>query len=77
MNERWKAILKGAKRSWTMLSAAAIAVVGALQTQIDALRKVFLENTEVVLISLAVVMALLRVKTDSSLADKGQPKDEP
>jgi hypothetical protein len=75
MNDKWKAMLKGAKRSWTIISASAVAVVGALQTQIDALRKVFVDNTEVVLISLAVVMALLRVRTDSSLADKG--KDGP
>lgn len=75
MDDKWKAILRGAKRSWTILSAALIAVVGALQTQIDALRKIFLNHTETVLISLAVVMALLRLRTDSSLHEKGKDRE--
>lgn len=75
MDDKWKAILRGAKRSWTILSAALIAVVGALQTQIDALRKIFLDHTETVLISLAVVMALLRLRTDSSLHEKGKDRE--
>lgn len=75
MSDQLKAILRGAKKSWTIISAALIAVVGALQTQIDALRKIFVDHTEFVLVGLAVVMALLRVRTDSSLADKG--KDQP
>lgn len=75
MDDKWKALLKGARRSWTILSAALVAIVGALQTQIDALRKIFLDHTETVLISLAVVMALLRLRTDTSLADKGKDQE--
>lgn len=75
MNEKWKAILRGARRSWTIVSAALVAIVGALQAQVDALRKIFVDHTEVVLVSLAVVMAVLRIRTDTSLSEKG--KDEP
>lgn len=77
LKNNWREFLRGARKSWTMISAALLAVVGALQTQVDSLRRIFLDHTEVVLVSLAVVMALLRVRTDKSLLEKGKGQEPP
>lgn len=70
--KNWKLILKGAKKSWTIISAVLLAILGAIQDQVETLRAIFLNHTEFVLVGVAIVMALLRIKTTTSLAEKAE-----
>lgn len=76
-NVDWKAVARGAKRSWTMIYAALLAALAALQSQIESLRRIFLEHTDVVLVGIAVLIAVLRARTTTSLTDKGKEDGQP
>lgn len=71
--EHLKRVAQGSARSLTMWFAALLAAFGAVQANLDHLRPLCGNNAEVfgyITIAIAVVVAVLRILTTMSLADK-------